>query len=557
MGMPPTVRSFEGRMTKLEKRIAWAVLALLGVALFWHLGLQPLIMEEPRRAGIALEMLLRNNFIVPTDIGRLYFKKPPLYNWALLLSYTCLGITEFATRVPNVLSFLAIGGLLWAVGHKPLGNRLAIMWAFAWFTSADLLYYGSMVAEIDLFYSLLVLGSFLALYHWGSQGKAWPMFLVYYPLCGLALLTKPTPSIVFGGLSMLAFLVWSGRWRWLYHPANWVGLAVGLAIPVGYFALYAQQAPILPLLQGMWEDGSGRTIGFTFLDYLQHILTFPLTFLKDTLPWCLTLPLLFLKPMRQRLRQHPMVWFMVLLIVFNLPLYWLSPGARSRYLYMLYPLMLLAFVYLAEPFAQRFARPLRVASTLWLGLWGLLGLAGLALWVHTTVPFLQAFPGFTPQLDSVLNWAMLGSILLLGAAGVYALLRRAHLPYWALVFGLVMLRMVFNEAVLPVRAYTGNLYADVEHVRTMVRTAQGGPICVDPRVGHMHRITFYTSLTQNAICGYCADTVPKGQWVLTMNKWVNAQQQLPLYVFEHQTDSQYLAFAFPHRGDSLALVRVW
>ena len=63
---------------KQESFLITSVIILLIVSLFINLGMQPLYLEEPRRAIIALEMIFNKNFIVPTELGEFYYNKPPL-----------------------------------------------------------------------------------------------------------------------------------------------------------------------------------------------------------------------------------------------------------------------------------------------------------------------------------------------------------------------------------------------------------------------------------------------------------------------------------------------
>ena len=56
-------------------------------------------MEEPRRALIALEMLYSGDYLTPTIMGELYFAKPPLFNWIIIVSAKLFGsFSEMAVR---------------------------------------------------------------------------------------------------------------------------------------------------------------------------------------------------------------------------------------------------------------------------------------------------------------------------------------------------------------------------------------------------------------------------------------------------------------------------
>src|SRR6478752_136859 len=80
---------------------------LIVPALLWHLDLMPTLGDEAIRALVALEFVHKGDYITPTINGELYFKKPPVFNWVLLLFYNLGGkATEFFVRLPAVCSLL-------------------------------------------------------------------------------------------------------------------------------------------------------------------------------------------------------------------------------------------------------------------------------------------------------------------------------------------------------------------------------------------------------------------------------------------------------------------
>ena len=108
------------QLSTLAKR-AWLLL-FIGIAAFyfWGLGFLPLVgPDEPRYAEVAREMLARRDFITPTLGGLPWFEKPPLLYWMMMLSYSVLGVNEYAARIGT-----AACGLLTAVFVYWLGNSI-------------------------------------------------------------------------------------------------------------------------------------------------------------------------------------------------------------------------------------------------------------------------------------------------------------------------------------------------------------------------------------------------------------------------------------------------
>ena len=141
---------------RLEIYLLLAATIILAIGLLLNLGVQPLYLEEPRRCMIAMEMLENGNWLVPTELGDFYYKKPPVYNWMLMISALSFGgFSELALRLPTVLSAVAVSVLMFFLGRK------YVDWRFGWITallfplSGGILFYFSILAEIDLFYSFV------------------------------------------------------------------------------------------------------------------------------------------------------------------------------------------------------------------------------------------------------------------------------------------------------------------------------------------------------------------------------------------------------------------
>jgi 4-amino-4-deoxy-L-arabinose transferase-like glycosyltransferase len=63
--------------------------------------------DEARHAEIAREMLVGGSYLTPTLGGEPYYDKPAAFYWLLAASFSVLGTTEVAARVPSLLASLA------------------------------------------------------------------------------------------------------------------------------------------------------------------------------------------------------------------------------------------------------------------------------------------------------------------------------------------------------------------------------------------------------------------------------------------------------------------
>ncbi|HXY40730.1 MAG TPA: glycosyltransferase family 39 protein, partial [Vicinamibacteria bacterium] len=90
-------------------RAAAILLALVLALLAFRLGSLPLVgPDEPRYARVAVEMHRAHAWLRPTLAGEPWLEKPPLYYWLASLSYSVLGETETAARLPSVLAALLL-----------------------------------------------------------------------------------------------------------------------------------------------------------------------------------------------------------------------------------------------------------------------------------------------------------------------------------------------------------------------------------------------------------------------------------------------------------------
>jgi 4-amino-4-deoxy-L-arabinose transferase-like glycosyltransferase len=430
--------------SSLEERLMiWAAVLIL-ISLFINLGVQPVYLEEPRRALIAMEMEESGNYIVPRQLGAFYYKKPPVYNWLLIGSAKLLGgYHRWALRLPTILSLIGTLLLLYRIGRQHINPAFGRLWALSYVACGAIYFYFSMLGEIDLFYSLVTLGSMLAFFHYEQRGAWGLMFGVSYGLAAIGLLTKGLPSILFLGITVVVWLLYQKRWRLLFSWHHLLGLLVFGGIAGGYLVLYHQYNSLDNYLADLFSESVGRTAVNNGLGQtLEHLLVFPLDTLKDTLPMSLLL-LLFAthKRLWQQVKAQPLLAFSTVVFLANFTVYWLSPGAKQRYIYMLYPLLLSLGVYGWQHRAMLAQWRERYFQTI-------VGLMLVALAVGAIalnfVPAFDFLPGRLPV-------TVAGSAVFAALAWLH--FKKPALALNWLLFGLVAGRLLFALTILPQRAH--------------------------------------------------------------------------------------------------------
>ena len=469
---------------------------MLLLGFFVHLGRAPLRLEEPRRALISLEMLFQDNWIVPIEMGEYYYKKPPVYNWVIGTSYWLWGNhSEWAVRFWSVVSFVATGGLVLAMGRRYVDQTFGIYAGLLTLAMVDIVFYFSTAAgEIDLFYSFVTLASFFTLFHFYQRQQYYAMFVVTYALGAVGTLTKGLPSPVFLGVSVLVWLAYRRDLRRLFTGAHLAGIGVFVVLVGGYFAyynLFNDVALYFTSEESLWSQTSERTAFQNSIGALvMHLFTFPLETLKNVAPATLLLPFLLRRGMLRALMQQPFVGFCLLMLAGNGLVYWLSPGTRSRYVYMLYPLLVIVLTYGYYSYPRAVDVRHRIFRISVRVLLVLTVVAGLAL------PFVP-LPAVPFSVGAV------AVALVLGAAGLLLLQVRQPQHSLLLVIALVgLIRLVFNFTILPARATMGKGYEQKEYGLRVAELTQGEELHLYPGTRFSLTTVFYIERARQEVLAY-------------------------------------------------------
>jgi 4-amino-4-deoxy-L-arabinose transferase-like glycosyltransferase len=420
--------------------LAFALLLLI-ISLFLNLGKQPIYMEEQKRALVALEMIFNNNFWVPTEFGEPYFNKPPLYNWVIIGAYKLFGnYSEFSTRFFSVLSFLLTGLMFFLIGKKYAGIRFALLSSLLFLVSVDIYYYFSLIGEIDLFYTLIIFCCIVSIFHFYEKRKYFHLFITAYFFCAVGTLTKSIPSILFLEISLFVFFIYKKDLKKLISFPHFTGIIIYFIIIGGYLYIYSKFNSLEEYMTGLWLDSEKRTIlGNQGLRSFSHFFVFPLETLKNILPGTLLILFCFRKNIIKIIQANKFIEFSFYILISNFIIYWLSPGAKQRYIYVLYPFLIaiLTYPYILNNAKISLSKILNCIITFTL----LAGFIGCLL-----LPFISPFSE-TPYILFTSIVSCLLTILLI----VFHLKRKIN-PMFLLIGMFIIMRIVFDLTILPIRA---------------------------------------------------------------------------------------------------------
>src|SRR5690242_6627614 len=112
-------------LANARRSVVWGALILIWFLVFVPGLFAPPLLDDAdsTHAEAAREMLSRGDYVTLRVNGVRYLEKAPLPYWLTALSYAAFGVSEFATRLPNILAVLLSVALasIWALrafGHS-------------------------------------------------------------------------------------------------------------------------------------------------------------------------------------------------------------------------------------------------------------------------------------------------------------------------------------------------------------------------------------------------------------------------------------------------------
>ncbi len=292
------------------------VLVLLAFVFFFY-GIHSYSLKEPdegRYAEIPREMVELNDYVVPhLDYVR-YFEKPPLFYWAVALSYKAFGIHEWSFRFPNAFSaFLCVIALYFGA-RRWLGRETAFLSSIILMSSLGFFIMARIVTT-DMFFTLWLFLSLLFFYGYYREGK--PLFIyLFYAALGFATLTKGPAAVILSGGTVFIFLLTERNIGFL-KELKWIrGLAVYLAVILPWIiAISMREKEFLYFF----------VVDQNFLRFLtsKHKRTgslfyfFPVLF-GGMLPWSIFIPRCFIQLWNRKELRLFFIWTIVVFVFFSI-----------------------------------------------------------------------------------------------------------------------------------------------------------------------------------------------------------------------------------------------
>lgn len=217
---------------------------------FYKLGSIGLIdVDEPRYAEAGREMLESGNWIVPYFNYEIRYDKPIFFYWLEACSMKVFGVSEFAARLPSVLSALLCAVFVFYCLKTFYNYTVALLGVLIMMTSFEFAalsrfsvtdmtlasYLSSSLICFFLGYSELV--SSRRFYRHQIAEFTW-RYIFAFIFLGLGFLTKGPIAVVLIGLVTVPFFLWIGQIDFfIRNKSFWTGFVLFLLLIFPWYVL--------------------------------------------------------------------------------------------------------------------------------------------------------------------------------------------------------------------------------------------------------------------------------------------------------------------------------
>jgi 4-amino-4-deoxy-L-arabinose transferase-like glycosyltransferase len=208
--------------------IPWILIGLVWLSVYFQGAFRPSLLDDAdsTHAEAAREIYQTGDYVTLHVNGVRYLEKSPFPYWLVSFGFKAFGVSEFAVRLPVILSILLLIGLAALWGLRAFGDRGGI-YAGLFVATCIGCFLFTRIFIPDVILSLLIALSlyfFLSALESGGQ-KEWRWYAAYAGMA-LAVLTKGLVATVFIVFPAIGYLLLTGEWR------RWRELRLGKGIAV-------------------------------------------------------------------------------------------------------------------------------------------------------------------------------------------------------------------------------------------------------------------------------------------------------------------------------------
>ena len=251
--------SSDWRFAVIALTILWAIIYMTG------LSRPPLLDDvDTVHAEAAREMMLRHDWVTLYTNGIRYLDKAPLMYWGLIGTYSAFGAGTVTTRLPLMLSVLALILATYRLGRRVLGGAAGLLAGMVLASSLGLFLYTRFLIPEVLVTLWLTLGYDFFLQALEEEQPSRLVCWGFAAVCALNVLSKGLIGLIFPIAALGIFLVLTGNLGRLLRMRIVSSLFVFLLISVPWHVLAALRNP-----------AQGEARGFLWFYFInEHLLRF-------------------------------------------------------------------------------------------------------------------------------------------------------------------------------------------------------------------------------------------------------------------------------------------
>src|SRR5579864_7108663 len=232
-----------------------ALILLLWILIYFASIFTPALLDDLNtvHAEASREMVLRHVFLFQAEDGIRYLEKAPLMYWAVSASYELFGATDWSTRLPLMLSVLALLLATYRLGAEAYGERGGFWSAVVLATSLGP-YIFTRFQIPDVIVALwMSLGALFFLLSLRQKTPSRWVCWGFAATCALNVLTKSLIGLVFPLAAIFLFLLVTRNLRHILKLRLVSSTLVFLAVAAPWHILAARANPSQGAVKGfLW-----------------------------------------------------------------------------------------------------------------------------------------------------------------------------------------------------------------------------------------------------------------------------------------------------------------
>lgn len=441
---------------------------------------------EPREAALAVSMIEKGEWVIPSNYADEFAYKPPLNHWLIAgfsLALTKGEVTPFTSRLPSALAFIAMIGICFMFFARRRPILEAFVSCLILITCFEI-HRAAMTTRVDMVLTFFLVAGLIQMYTWYEKKRITQLISVWL-LLSMATLTKGPvgvllPCMIFG----VYFLLQKENFFKATLKCVIAGLPAFIIPLIWYYAAYEIKGELF--FDRVFYENFGRFLHMQAADVnagyeLGHEGPFWVYFaylVSGFLPWTILLiiSLFFLKYSKPNgsvkqiltnafnkiMAMDKVLLFSFIVIIISLVFYSIPVSKRSVYIMLIYPFIAIFiarfFIYLTEmkPAAIRISTSilltisivaLLIVALAYTGIIDVEAIAGKFAKREKTLLDIKIFsdmfqnPGWLGLLGiTVLLWAVVNSI--------YLLRKKINVKILMAGFGLMLAINIFMDSYL-------------------------------------------------------------------------------------------------------------